>query len=75
MNQKKDKLRVKAGIEENNLQFREIGKGFIMTSPVGDMPKGRRLVTAYSDQHNRSYILMNGTYEPLTDQHRYLAVD
>ena len=75
MKKDKDKLRVPARIKENNLQFREIGKGFIMNPGTNDMPIGRRLVTAFVDQHNRSYILMNGTYEPITEQHRYLAVD
>ena len=75
MYRKKAKLQVPSAIGEKNLQFRETGKGFIMTPPTGDMPKGRRLVTAYSDQHNRSYILMNGTYQPLTEEHRFLAAD
>ena len=74
MDRKKAKLQVPARIGENNLQFRETGKGFIMNSPTGDMPIGRRLVTAYNDQYNRSYILMNGTYEPITEEHRFLAV-
>jgi hypothetical protein len=75
MKKNKDNLRGPDRITENNLQIREIGKGFILNPGTNDMPTGRRLVTAFADQHNRSYILMNGTYEPITEQHRYLAVD
>jgi len=46
-----------------------------MTAASHDMIKGRRLITAYADQYNRSYILVNGKYELITEQHNYLAVD
>ena len=72
---KKTNQGVPAGSKANNLKFREIGKGCIMSPANDDMPVGRRLVTAYADQHNSSYILMNGTYESITEQHRYLAAD
>ncbi|RPH40111.1 MAG: hypothetical protein EHM86_06305 [Desulfobulbaceae bacterium] len=58
-----------------DLRFHEIGKGFILSNPKPDMPQGRRLITAYADQFNRSYIQINGGYELITEQHCYLAVD
>ena len=61
-------------ISEKDLKFREIGKGFILSDPANDMPKGRRLITAYADQFDRSYIQVNGSFEPITEQHSYLAV-
>lgn len=70
-----EKLPPASKINERNLRFREIGKGFIMTPASQDMPKGRRLITAYADQYNRSYILNNGRYELITEQHSYLAMD
>lgn len=60
---------------DTDLKFHEIGKGFILSNPTPDMPKGRRLITAYADQFNRSYIQINGGYELITEQHSYLAVD
>jgi len=70
-----EKLQPVSKMNERNLRFREIGKGFIMTPPSQDMPKGRRLITAYADQYNRSYILNDGRYELITEQHSYLAMD
>lgn len=75
MKRENNTTRVPAKVEEKNLRFREIGKGFIMNSPAHDMPKGRRLITAYADQYNRSYVLLNGNYELITEQHSYLSVD
>jgi hypothetical protein len=62
-------------ISDKDLKFHEVGKGFILINPAPDTPKGRRLITAYADQFNRSYIQINGRYELITEQHSYLAVD
>lgn len=75
MKRDKERMRIPSKSNENNLRFREIGKGFIMTPATHDMLRGRRLITAYADQYNRSYILVNGKYELITEQHSYLAVD
>ena len=74
MKKEKSNPRIPARIEEKDLKFREIGKGFILSNPAPDMPKGRRLITAYADQFNRSYIQVNGRYELITEQHSYLAI-
>lgn len=74
MKSEKEHLQPPSKIHEKNLRFKEIGKGIIMTSPSHDMP-GKPLITAYADQYNRSYILMNGKYELITEPHSYLAVD
>jgi hypothetical protein len=66
--------KVPTKISEKDLTFREIGKGFILSDPANDMPKGRRLITAYADQFDRSYIQVNGRFERITEQHSYLAV-
>jgi len=75
MEREEEKLQPSSKNNEKDLRFREIGKGFIMTPPSHDTPRGRRLITAYADQYNRSYILINGRYELITEQHSYLAVD
>ncbi|MGB5233141.1 MAG: hypothetical protein WBN83_16630 [Desulfoprunum sp.] len=75
MKREMEKLQPASKINEKNLRFREIGKGFIMIPPSHDMPKGRRLITAYADQYNRSYVLTDGRYELITEQHSYLAMD
>lgn len=74
---KKDKERIRASVTtgENKLKFRKIGKGFIMVPTSQEIFKGRRLITAYADQHNRSYVLIDGKYELITEQHSYLSVD
>lgn len=74
MKRERNRKTIPADIQEKDLQFREIGKGFIMSNPSHDMPKGRRLITAYVDQFNRSYVQVNGRYELITEQHSYLAV-
>ncbi|KAB2892257.1 MAG: hypothetical protein F9K32_00695 [Desulfobulbaceae bacterium] len=69
------KMRIPSKSNENNLRFREIGKGFVMAPAAHDLLRGKRLITAYADQYNRSYFLVNGKYELITEQHSYLAVD
>jgi len=70
----RNKKKIPTNLEEKDLKFREIGKGFIMSNPALNMPKGRRLITAFADQFNRSYVHVNGRYELITEQHSYLAV-
>lgn len=68
-------MQIPSKTNKSNLRFRAIGKGFIMAPATHDLLKGRRLITAYADQYNRSYFLVNGKYELITEQHSYLAVD
>ena len=75
MKRAKSKLQVPAKFNEKDLRFREIGKGFILSNPAPDMPKGRRLITTYVDQFDRSYAQINGCFELITEQHSYLAAD
>ncbi len=75
MKKYKERRYASATTGENSLKFREIGKGFVMVAASHDVFKGRRLITAYADQYNRSYILINGKYELITEQHKYLSVD
>ena len=57
------------------LYFRELGRGFIVTSSTPGLPVGRRLVKTYADQLNRKYFLIEGRYEPLKPQHNFLAAE
>lgn len=59
---------------QENLQLRQIGKGFIVLDQ-GSIFAGRRLIKAYRDQYDRDYVQIDGEIEPLTEQHKYLAVD
>lgn len=56
-----------------NLQFRQVGKGFIVS--VDDNLIGRKLTKTFVDQHERTYVQVNGEIIPLTEQHSYLAAD
>jgi hypothetical protein len=58
-----------------NISYRQVGRGFIINEPVPGMPIGRRLTKAYVDQFNRKYVIVNGRYELLTNEHNYLPVD
>ncbi|MGW8193234.1 MAG: hypothetical protein ACWGOX_03130 [Desulforhopalus sp.] len=56
-----------------NLQFRQVGKGFIVNDD--DNIVGRRLAKTFVDQHERTYVQINGEIIPLTEQHNYLPAD
>lgn len=58
-----------------NLQYRPIGRGFIVHTPIPGGPIGRSLAMAYVDQYNRKYIEIQGNKEPLKETHSFLAVD
>ncbi len=62
---------------ENNqkLNLRQVGRGFIMNERLPGMPVGRRLTKTYIDQFNRTYIIINGQYELLTAEHNFLSAD
>ena len=75
MKRANERMQIPSKTNKSNLRFRAIGKGFIMAPATHDLLKGRRLITAYADQYNRSYFLVNGKYELITEQHSYLAVD
>lgn len=58
-----------------DLQLRQVSRGFIVCNKEQDALIGRRLTKAYVDQYDRTYVMVNGEFEPLTEQHNYLAVD
>ncbi len=60
---------------QERLQFREVGKGFILLNQAEDGAIGRRLTKTFVDQHNKTYVQINGQMEPLSEQHSYLAID
>jgi hypothetical protein len=51
---------MKTAIEK--LQFRQEGKGFIVSH--GDNLIGRRLTKTFVDQHDRTYVQINGEFTP-----------
>ncbi len=55
--------------------FRPIGRGFIVNTPIPGGPAGRSLAMAYIDQNNKRYVEVNGNIEPLEERHSFLAVD
>ncbi len=59
---------------QEELQLRQIGKGFILLDQASIFP-GRRLINTYKDQYDRKYVKIDGEIQPLTEQHNYLAVD
>jgi hypothetical protein len=61
---------MKAKNEE--LRFREVGKGFILRQLDGIV--GRTLTQTYMDQHKKIYVKINDNYTPLTEQHNFLVV-
>ena len=58
---------------QDTLQFRQTGKGFIV-SQDGELI-GRKLTKTFMDQHERTYVQVNGEIIPLTEQHSFLAAD
>lgn len=61
--------------KEKELQYRPIGKGFIVRVPIPGRPIGRSLTMAYVDQYNRKYIQIDGYYEPLQETHSFLEAE
>lgn len=61
--------------ETRKMRLRPIGRGFIVSNAIPGGPPGRSLKMAYVDQNNKKYIEINGSYEPLLEQHNFLAVD
>lgn len=57
------------------LQFRHIGSGFIMTPAVKGMVAGRKLTKTYADQYNRTYVKVNGGFEPISAEHAYIGAE
>ncbi len=58
--------------KHGNLQFRQVGKGFIINQIEGMV--GRVLTQTFVDQNKQIYVRVNGEIIPLTEQHSYLAV-
>ncbi len=56
-----------------NLQFRQVGKGFIINQMEG--MAGRVLTQIFMDRKKQTYVKVNGEIIPLTEQHSYLACD
>ncbi|MDK9707666.1 MAG: hypothetical protein OEL83_11515 [Desulforhopalus sp.] len=61
--------------EHEKLQFREVGRGFIVTKAVSGMPQGRKLAKTYLDQFNRRHVQIDGNIELLKEHHCYLGAD
>ena len=57
----------------DQLQFRPIGKGFILNQMEGLV--GRTLTQTFVDQNENTYVKVNGEIIPLTEKHSYLAVN
>ena len=57
----------------DKLQFRQVGKGFILNEIDGLV--GRTLTHTFVDQNKQTYFKVNGEIIPLTEQHSYLAVN
>lgn len=55
-----------------NLHLRQIGRGFIVCRKNPLM--GYQLTNGYVDQHDRMYVQVNNTVEPLGDCQRFLVV-
>lgn len=58
---------------QDTLQFRQVGKGFIV-SEDGELI-GRKLTKTFMDQHERTYVQVNGEIIPLTEKHSFLSAD
>jgi hypothetical protein len=58
---------------QNKLQFRLVGKGFILNQMEGLV--GRTLTKTFVDQNEDTYVKVNGEIIPLTEKHNYLAVN
>jgi hypothetical protein len=58
---------------QDTLQFRQVGKGFIV-SQDGELI-GRKLTKTFMDQHERTYVQVNGEIIPLTEKHSFLSAD
>ncbi len=61
------------GNRQNELEYRQVGKGFIVDNIGGII--GRKLTETFVDQFNQTYIKINGELVLLTDEHSYLSVD
>ncbi len=55
-----------------DLQFRQVGKGFIINQMEGMV--GRTLTQTFVDQNKQTYVKVAGKIIPLTEQHNYLEV-
>lgn len=61
--------------ENEKLQFRDAGNGFIIAISDDGIPLGRKLAKTFFDQFDRKYVQVNGELELVTDTHCYLGVD
>ena len=59
--------------DNNKLQLRQIGKGFIFVD-IDGLP-GRRLTNTFIDQKRRTYVKVNGELTLLTAEHNFLSID
>ncbi len=59
--------------EQDNLQLRETGRGFIVTNVEGLV--GRMLTKTFIDQHKKTYVKISGELTLLTSGHHFLAAD
>ncbi|MCP3892080.1 MAG: hypothetical protein GY702_24900 [Desulfobulbaceae bacterium] len=59
--------------KNDKLQFRQIGKGFVLAQI--EKMVGRVLTQTFADQHERTYVKINGELTLLTAEHCFLAAD
>lgn len=64
-----DKRRIRVS---EPLRYQEMGKGFIVTKPMGGIPAGRKLAKTFTDQFNRLWVQVNGELELVTEEHAFL---
>lgn len=68
----KKSMRVK---ENEKLQYREVGKGFIIVRNIEGLPPGRKLAKTYLDQFDRRHVQVGNSIELVAEHHCYLGAD
>ncbi len=59
--------------KQDDPQFRQVGKGFIVSQMEGVV--GRILTKTYEDRNRQTYVKIDGVFIPLTEKHCYLDVN
>lgn len=60
-------------MNEEKLQLRPAGKGFVVASTGDGLPSMRRLVDAYTGKDNKTYIKLNGEITRLQSSHMFMS--
>ncbi len=59
--------------KQDDSQFRQVGKGFIVSQMEGIV--GRILTKTYEDHRQRTYVKIDGVFVRLTEKHCFLDVN